>query len=280
MRNNKGIALLMALAMISSLVGVIMICAFVLGHEANKDQRYEITRQRMLKVKRALIGRMADVAGGEDITSCGGFISDYGEPGDINSFINNNFVPVLLDEPDGYLDWNYDSTHKFWHGYRTSAANDGYYLKAPPAQPNPTTHFLDGWGYGIEVNFVDDDNINGIEDGENKMTIKSKGDDNLWDTEPGADTTYYGKDIVDAFYWRRQITVTNNTGFPNVRLIYSFQGTISTEDRSVNPGPVTFATEVPVGLRKLEVRDALNVLQQTKVFCLPPGENAYPVTID
>ncbi len=278
MRNKKGIALLMVLAMISSLVGVVMLCAFVLSHEVNKDERYEITRQRMLEVKRALIGRLADVPGGKDITSCSGFINDFGEPNNLIFYDTNNFISVLLDEPDPgpvppWPDWLYDPVHRFWSGYRVWVANDGFYLKAPSGQPNPTIEFLDGWGYPIVVRFIDDAD-------DNKIEIKSRGNDNLWDANPGADTTYYGKDIVDTFYWRRQITVTNNTGFPNVRLIYPFQGTISTEEQVVAPGPVTFAAVVPVGLRKLEVRDALNVLQQTKVFCLPVGENAYPVIID
>ena len=174
MKREKGIILLMMLAMISSLAIVIMICAFVLSHEVNKDERHDITRQRMLEVKRALIGRLADVSGGEDIISCDGFISDFGEPIDTPV----NFIDRLLNEqdpavgPDIWVDWHYDSQPlpEFWAGYRVAAPNDGCYLKVPPAQPNPTNEFLDGWGFPIEVVFV-----GGV--GGNTIDIISRGSD-------------------------------------------------------------------------------------------------------
>ena len=299
-KNNKGYALLIMTAMISLLAITVMTCAFVLSHEVNKDERYDITRQRMLEVKRALIGRLADVSGGENITSCGGFISDYGElgtnPGDIDNFINNNFIPVLLDEPDVYPDWQYDGGNQFWAGYRVEALNDGCYLKAPPAQPNPTTEFLDGWGYQIEANFVDDNGNGTIEAGENKIAIKSKGDDNLWDTDPGADTIYYGKDIIDTFYWRRpqaDVAVTNNSPNPNasvrVELIYAWQGGVQLESQDFTfaligetltanfTDAAHGAKGIPVGLRKAVISEVGPpvVVKIIKMFCLPSGNGTY-----
>ena len=273
MKRNEGYALLIMTAMISLLAITVMICAFVLSHEVNKDERYAITRQRMLEVKRSLIGRLADVGGGEGITSCGGFINDYGETDNLIFYDGNNFISVLLDEPDAFADWQYDGGNQFWSGYRVWAADDGSYLKPPPAQPNPAMDFLDGWGCQIEVRFIDD-----VAD--NKIEIKSRGDDNLWDADPGADITYYGKDIINVIYWRRDITVNvNNTSVNDitVRLIYPSIGIVQITPASlVSAGaniPVTF-NNIPDGLRKIEILEGVTV-KQVKMFCLPSGNGTY-----
>ena len=284
MKREKGIALIMMLAMISLLAIVIMICAFVLSHEVNQDERHEITRQRMLQVKRSLIGRLADVSGGEDIISCGGFISDFGEPIDTPV----NFIDRLLDEqdpavgPDIWLDWHYEdalpNNYQFWAGYRVAAPNDGYYLKVPPAQPNSTTEFLDGWGFPIEVVFV-----GGA--GGNTIDIISRGSDGQSDS--GGEIGYE-YDVTESFNWRRRITITNNTGFAaDFRLIYPLRGAVTFEDHINTPmfpapgSTFTFVANVPVGLRKIEVRDTVtSTLERTKMFCLSPSANAYLITID
>ena len=252
MKNKKGIALLMMLIMISSLVGVVMICAFVLSHEVNKDERYDITRQRMLEVKRSLIGRLADIGGGEDIASCGGFISDYGEPDVPATFNIGNLLSNL-----GFIGWSYNSTYEFWAGYRGER-----YIK-PNANDEsvvpPTPIFIDGWGNLMQVCFNGD-----------LIEIESWGSDGIDD---GAiPPTDYGRDIVDVFYWRRSLSVnalitTDEPLFQGrnvdirAQLIYPEHGNIQPPADAVDTiaidmagdgvGAFTFAGVFPVGLRKV-----------------------------
>ena len=283
MRREKGIALLMMLIMISSLVGVVMICAFVLSHEVNKDERYKITRQRMLDIKRALIGRLADISGGEDIASCGGFINDYGEPDSTDPFGTGNFLGVLLNKQSvpAWPNWSYSGApDEFWAGYR-----DERYLTPPAGEwddnpPYPHS-FYDGWGYSLEVEFpaAFPDRIN----------IISRGSDGVnGAVNPGS----YDEDIIDSFCWRRpqvDLTVRNNVAVGanlNVELIYPRQGSVQPELQNHN---FTFAGEthtfsfvdggngIPVGLRKVVIRDAGagNVVKIIKIFCLTSGSGTY-----
>ena len=291
LRTKKGIALLMVIAMICSLAIVVVICAFVLSREVNKDERYEITRQRMLEVKRALIGRLADVSGGEDITSCGGFINDYGEPGDANDKGNimkillGNIVPVdtPLVPPPNWPNWDYDDiNYEFWAGYRGDK-----YLKAPPAQPKPSEQFLDGWGYPIEVTFIQDTTPE-----HTVITIKSNGSDGL-----AGGSGNYTEDQSDTFYWKRGSNVNATIRTKNLvyqinpmpirtEVIYPFQGKVqksATVDvnfdltAGIGNGTFTFAGNFPVGSRKIIFSvgpggpGAGNLLA-TKMLCISPAQ--------
>jgi hypothetical protein len=251
-RREKGIALLMILAMISLLGGVVMLCAFVLSHEVYQDERHQITRQRMLEVERALIGRLADVGGGGGITSSGGFISDYGEPSAPATFNIGNLLSNL-----GFTPWAHNDTHYFWAGY-----HGGRYLNPPPGE----AEFRDGWGNIMQVRFIG-----------NQIEIKSWGSDRAAD---GAiPPTGYGRDIVDTFYWRRGVRVTDKTGIPDVNfhLIYPFRGRVRV--RSVHMAPYVFHN-IPVGLRKIEVRDGDGILRSIQMVCIPQGASEYSITIN
>ncbi|MCK5161076.1 MAG: hypothetical protein KAQ99_05825, partial [Candidatus Aureabacteria bacterium] len=267
---NNGYALLIMTAIISFLAITVMICAFVLSHEANKDERYDITRQRMLDVKRALIGRLTDISGGEDITSCGGFINDYGEPDNIDPFGTGNFSGVLLDRNSvAWIGLPYVYNSEFWAGYRGDCYLD---------ECGGTSVFRDGWGNNIIVRFIAD-----------RIEIESWGSDGINDgAPPPAD---YDRDIVDTFCWRRpqvDITIKNNVvagANLNVELLYSWRGNVQTELQNHN---FTFVGEthlfnfvdivhggsgIPVGLRKVVIRDAAagNIVKVIKMFCLPSG---------
>ena len=278
MKREKGIALLMMLIMISSLAIVVMICAFVLSHEVNKDERYDITRQRMLKVKRALIGRLADVSDGEDITSCGGFISDYGEPDSTDPFGTGNFLKVLLDRNSvTWLGLPYDYVNEFWAGYRGER-----YLNPPSGE----TDFKDGWGNSMQVSFDVD-----------KIKIRSLGKDGMPD---GAiPPTNYDKDIEETFYWHREtkVKVKNipNTTGGNVTLkvdfIYPNKGKVKNKDDSdsIPPGGKLESVfdfgnlKFPVGLRKIVIYDVYDnsIVKITRTLCISPGTSEYgPVEID
>lgn len=288
---KKGIVLLMMVAMISSLVGVIMICAFVLSHEVNKDERYEITRQRMLEVKRALIGRLADVDGGEDITSCGGFISDYGEPGDMND--KGNIRDILLGNvtpidappmpPPNWPNWYYDDvSHKFWAGCRGEC-----YLEANAQDEStipPTPIFIDGWGNVIEILYIQD-----ITPEHTVVNVKSNGSDGI-----SGGSGNYAEDVEDAFYWKRGLSLNTTTITTNpvyqinpmpirAEVIYSFQGKVQISapidvnfdlTTGTGSGIFTFTGNFPVGSRKIIFSvgpggpGAGNLLA-TKMLCIP-----------
>ena len=182
--NNRGMALIMALLMVVTVISAVMIVSFI-GGGLDNDIRYEVTRGRMLEVKRALLGRLADVGGGKDITSCGGFMSDYGQPDDLANFN----IAVLLGSQGSK--WSYDITQNFWAGYRGER-----YLNPPHGQPDPKTKFLDGWGFEIYLMLSGD-----------SIEIKSKGSDGK---DGGSGD--YKEDIVESFYWQRGVTVNNRTG--------------------------------------------------------------------
>jgi hypothetical protein len=269
MRNNKGFTLLMALAMISILAGLIMICAFALSHEVNNDERYDITRQRMLEVKRSLIGRLADASGGDNITSCGGFISDYGKPyDDLGKF---DMAELLSRQSPpwngGPADiWRYDTLYKFWGGYRGDV-----YVNPPPGE----TEYRDGWGHVIEVEIP--------AASPDSMRIISRGSDRLPDS--GGETGYE-YDIIDTFDWQRGVhvpveNIPNGTNI-TVQLVYPDKGDVQVEPESwisdgSTPHDFTFpGKKFPVGLRKIRILEGA-VVKKSKVFCLPPGSGPYTV---
>ncbi len=297
--SNKGIALLTITVMLSGLIGLVAVCAFVMGNEADDDARYDETRERMLEVKRALIGRLADVGGGEDITSCGGFISDYGEPNNMDPFTlsNRNFIGVLLNRRSmpAWTNWSYSGVpNEFWTGYR----GESYII--PPAgewdDDPPYPHdFYDGWGYPIEVVFIQDTNT---PPEYTVINIRSTGSNGM-----SGGSGNYAEDVEDVFYWRRGLSVnaritTTEPLFSGrnvsirVQLIYSRHGIVNLplpEDANAvaidgsgnGTGNFVFVGNFPVGLRKIvflldenippySIGDVLTV----EVFCIPPMQAA------
>lgn len=279
-KNNKGFALLIMTAMISLLAITVMICAFVLKHEVDNDQRHVVTLQRMAEAKRALIGRLADVSGGVNVISCGGFISDFGEPGGgvdkgkITEILLGSVAPVDVPPapPPNWPNWYYDDVnYQFWAGYRGAR-----YLEIPPGQPNPTTEFLDGWGYSLQISFDGD-----------KIKIESLGKDGL----PGAaDPGSYDEDIKGLFdfKWSRQVEVkikntTTNLVNLKVQFIYPYRGKVTKADaiEGIQAIPVkgtrtyTFVAAFPVGSRKVVALDNMNNIKLTRAFCLPSGNGTY-----
>lgn len=272
--SNEGIALLTIVVMLSGLIGLVAVCAFVMGNEADDDARYDETRERMLEVKRALIGRLADIGGGEDVTSCGGFISDYGEHDTPCEFCVDN----LLND-SGLEEYAYNDTHLFWAGYR----GEGY-LEANAKDRVSNDTFIDGWGNSIEVSFIDDGNDSMIE-------IRSRGQDNIRD-EAGGNTTNYGKDTINTFCWRRPVSVEvrNDTGAISnmkVELIYPYHGVIQMQEvpsydskiTGATTGTFDFPERIPIGLRKILVWDVVNNDTEITVYCLPPGRDTDIVEI-
>lgn len=253
--NDRGMALIMALLMVVTLIGAVMIASFVGGRRVDDDIRCEVTRQRMQEVKRALLGRLADDGGGKNITSCGGFVSDYGMPDEPGSF----GIAALLGSQEPQ--WSYDDTHKFWAGYRGER-----YLDPSPGQPDPETKFLDGWGFQIDVMVSGD-----------SMEIKSKGSDGK---DGGSGD--YKEDIVESFYWQRGVTVSNRTGIDaEFALIYPSKGLVMEVSQILSDGSSHTFTGMPVGLMKIEVLDTSEAsrLQSIRMLCLPPGETNYSISV-
>ncbi|MCD4779514.1 MAG: hypothetical protein K8S27_03050 [Candidatus Omnitrophica bacterium] len=271
-RNQKGGAFIAMVLILSSLVAAVALCAFALRPEAGDDERYEITRQRMLEVKRALIGRLADVGGGADITSCGGFISDYGEPDDMTG----NFIDRLINRPAGWQAWQYDlppNNYQFWAGYRGDS-----YLEANAENSSGTPIFIDGWGYPIEVEFPGAS--------PNRINIISRGKDGgIGAVNPES----YDEDVTDTFYWRRPVEVTNNIGAnADFRIIYPIQGNIVNPPVNSGiipslPAPLSTHTfsDISIGLRKIEVQDLTPGGEMcVKMLCVPPGMGNYSIRIN
>jgi len=273
-KNDRGLVLVSAALMLTALVSVVLVCFFVLGHGAGNDLRYQATRRRMHDVKRALLGRLADARGGKDITACGGFVSDYGEPDDMTPFApgTDNFVGVLLNRQSvaAWQGWSYSgSPEQFWAGYRS----DRYLTPSPGewSDDPPFPHDLrDGWGYPIEVKFIQDSTPE-----HTVIEIKSHGSDGL--TGGGGN---YKEDVEEAFYWKRSLHVifqldATGLGLPDgtdvdveARTVYPFRGNVATKDQTVTitvnsgigsgvydfpiapPGNMD-PTKFPVGSRKI-----------------------------
>lgn len=258
-----GYTLLAILLLLTLLVSVISLSSFAVKYHNDNHGRYLVTRMRILKIKEALLGRLAHIQGGINVISCGGFISDYGEEPD-------NF-DLLLSKPSGFHKWQYNNGYKFWAGYRGNR-----YLT--PSTPSPGEEKEnDGWGNEFEVTF-DGDEIN----------IISRGSDS--DNDSGNETGYE-YDITETFSWRRTLKVTlKNTTTDNdtldVALIYPQDGLVKREwdndnflDNDGSSIIIDFNDmKVPVGMRKIVVTGSGFKVEKT--VCIPPGKGSYKVRID
>lgn len=263
-RDNKGITLLVIMLMLSSLVCLVTICAYIMAQEADDDTRYQITLERIQQIKRALFGRLAEQPDGEDITSCGGFISDYGP-----EFVGWGAVDYLITKKDEWEDWHYDSDTQFWAGWR------GPYLTFLPGEEN----LSDGWGNEFK---------NGDVGLGCTAKIKWYGSDGINNLPEESD---YKRDFefeYDYGYRVRRVTVSiTNTSAADadlkVEIIYPQMGNVVKVER----GPVNIPADgephnvvfnnpsgLTLGLRKMVIRDAItNEIKMIKMLCIPPSPN-------
>ena len=160
--NHRGVVLIAVLFMLITIIGTILICAFPLVKEADDEIRHRITMQRIKEIKRAMLGRIAEKEGGENInvfgSACGGFLSDFGMASDGRSgfpdpFGTRNFLDVLLrgkeiTDPQGigWEKWHYDPDKKYWAGYRGER-----YLVPNSYDSYGNPQFVDGWGNPFKV---------------------------------------------------------------------------------------------------------------------------------
>jgi hypothetical protein len=279
-RGERGFILLAALLMLTALAAVVFLCLFVLGAGADNDLCYLTTCRQMLEAKRALVGGLADVSESKGVAAGGGFINDFGEPVDPAGFT----TAVLLSDPGGvdFPDWRYNITRDFWSGYRGER-----YLNPGAGQSNPDTEFLDGWGFPVEVDYIQDTDLK-----YSAVEIGSKGSDGA----PGGSGNYTA-DIKDTFYVTRplQLNLSIKTENPlymipampvAVELIHPFQGKIQEPPPEVEvtvdltfgtaAASVTFSGNFPVGSRKAVFRGGSGgpvpegSLLSTAGFCIPP----------
>jgi len=297
MKDDKGIVLIVAISMLSLVFSLVLISNYVMKREADNEARYHLTLQRLQEVKRALFGKLADIYIGDEITSCGGFFSDFGTPYrigegtvDNDPLKTGNFLDVLVrgkdvTDPEGpnWQRWHFDEDKGFSAGYR----GEGY-LVPPPGYDT----FVDAWGSPIKVTVLGCGA---------QITIESLGSDG----KPGGEG--YEKDISLRIYpWlttRFYVTVTNKTDEDvnlDVELIYPRYGEVQIRNSESGAqlinrdgGEATFEflfeckmEAVAPGLRKIVVRDAdTNEVKLIKNICVPfpSGDcesTSYAVSID
>lgn len=277
--------------MLISLIGTILVCAFPLVKEADDEIRHKITIQRIREIKRAMLGRIAEKEGGEDInvfgSACGGFLSDFGMPSDGRSgfpdpFGTLNFLDVLLrgkelTDPQGigWKRWHYDPDKKYWAGYRGER-----YLVPNSFDSDGNPQFVDGWGNPFKVV---------LSACGHWMHVKCLGADR----RPGG--VDYAADIVDKIFYVAHdedivIEVANRTGssvildvgmvFPLFgRVVERYTGELKEIGRS-GTGQFRFrfplddvgdASGPPCGTCKIVLRDETDGALQAKTVCLPTG---------
>ncbi len=267
--NKNGSILFAALIMIGIAAGVILMCTSMIGLMTKQSGRYQITLQRIGETKKALFGKMVNIRTNMDIQNCGGFISDYGKPDNVTG----NCIYHLLQKPAGWENWSHDNTTHFFSGYRGN-----HYLNAN-AEGNK---FIDGWGNDMQVHF----------DG-NKINIKSLGSDG----KEGGNGTY-AEDINRDFYYKRDVELTiyfdnsnnsdNYTGNVTTEIIYPEEGKLLSDNKTKSvfvegndTNQTTFSfSSIPVGLRKVDIKDNNTIINKTKALYIPYALVPYKDSFD
>lgn len=260
--NEKGMVLILALFSLSLLISSILICVFLMGEELNQDARYQENRERIQKVRRAFLGKMADVPRGTEMNNCGGLISEYGI-----RFLTHNTAPEwVLKKPENAVKWHYDKERHFWAGWR------GPYYIPPLGEDNLKDEegnlaIIDGWGTLIHLH------IPCV-----SLRIFSKGSDG----QPTDFGTDYSRDIDtvrSTATSRVKIIVNNKTDYGAnlmVEVIYPKLGEVQAAcsvPRIINAHTsYTFLIEglpVTVGVRKIAVLDVnTHEIKASKAFCI------------
>jgi hypothetical protein len=157
--NDRGYALISVVFMVAAMIATAMICAYPLAYECKKQAREVITQSRDLKVKRALLGRLAEQTGGE-FGNCGGLFSDVGSSQ--ASMAGSRHLRMAFTKR-GFLtgasssggDWKrasyaepfaYDTDKGFWAGYRGKR-----YYSMGPADRSEDPEFFDGHGHAYSL---------------------------------------------------------------------------------------------------------------------------------
>ena len=264
--NEKGMVLILALFSLSLLISSILICVFLMGEELNQDARYQENIVRIQKVRRAFLGKMADVPRRTEITNCGGLISEYG-----GILVRFKDTPKwVLKKPDEAVEWHYDKEHHFWAGWR------GPYYIPPPGEDNLKDEegnlvIMDGWGYPFEISSSC-----------LTLMIFSNGKD-------GKPTSYsyrkdYDRDIKSSYITNARqfirVRVNNRTDHDAnliVEVVYPFKGQLTAlhsipwiidahKSYTYYMVPVTPLTS---GVRKASIRDVnTHEIKASKAFCI------------
>jgi len=275
----------MALFMLSSFISAVLLCTFLIGEEVNLDTRHQENLRRIQKMRRALLGKMADVPKGTEITNCGGLFSEYG----VKFLPPSKSNEWLIRKPDGAIKWHYDKEHHFWAGWR------GPYYVVPPGEENIKDEqgkpvIMDGWGnpFWLHIPCF-------------YFQLKSRGKDGQEQkTDPATD---YNRDIEIMDYmtaWTIKVQVNNRTdhdAYLFAQVVFPRIGEVvvapdpHAEDPKDRPVPhivsahnshlfVIKAFGLTIGVRKVVIRDAnTGKVVASKPFCVwPPSKEVLTKT--
>jgi hypothetical protein len=158
---ENGYALIAVVFLVAAMIATAMICVYPLAYERKSEARNVITTERDLKVKRALLGRLADHAAGE-YGNCGGIFSDMGPSQATMAgarHLRMAFTKrgVLVGASGSGGDWYeasyaepflYNESLGYWAGYRGKR-----YYNAVPADRSVDPEYRDGNGntYSIKT---------------------------------------------------------------------------------------------------------------------------------
>jgi hypothetical protein len=117
-------ALIAAVFMMVTLMGLVLICAYPLAHEKRNAVRHHATLERYKDFERGAYGRHADQPGGK-FNACGGYFSDTGLKVRKGSTSRGGEVGRMLEfwffKDELYAirkNYRYDEDLGFWVGYR------------------------------------------------------------------------------------------------------------------------------------------------------------------
>ncbi len=173
---QEGFILIAAVALLTTLLGVVLLCLYPLAHEARQAPRHREALRRLKAAEQGLFGRLADQPGGEH-AACGGYFSDLGPKVIVAEVMNEygTYQPVLESTMEfwwfrkqgnlpvlksgstglgafGYTDiYRYDQENGFWVGYR------GKRYVARPIGDEHMRKDYDIWGHEVpaEPRFTD-----------------------------------------------------------------------------------------------------------------------------
>ena len=226
--------------------------AALTGAEKGDKKRYCMTQNHIRTVRQALLGNCGE-------TCSRGYIQAIGKPSDIM----NNKIEELL----------------------STGTEEGPHLLLPIGYHADAGTYYDGWGGEIEVKFLDENTNEVLDDGENRLYIKSFGKYGEADAE-GGKTFGYEKDVVEYVYWRRKVAIKNTqTDNVNVCIAFPYNDGENLQELDLDdipPGGVEiFSQDIPVGTRRLEVRRSGPSPPLIAVYDvrIPEGRGTYTVTI-
>ena len=159
MINDKGFALITVMFIVTSLISVVYLAAYVAISERRDITSWFITDTKNLRIKRALFGRLADQKGGE-FMSCGGLDSECAPcaEGSSSSHFKRRIFTIRgysakkgdsssnNDKCEKVYPYRYDSSYGLWAGYRGKS-----YFHLLPGDEAYDPWYYDAFGHKLVI---------------------------------------------------------------------------------------------------------------------------------